>query len=175
MGSSANMLQVSQVLLVCFGALAELLGNCGAVLRQMTAPDWSIEERGTASEAEQFTDFLRGLDCLRCLLWRLALAAELLLPPLGVDGLASVKDAGDVPAQDAETLKELHNGARTRLSDAEAAWARVEKDLKGLELALGPWSPADCLEAGAAGAARSTPLCTLCLLPAGLEAGGVAT
>merc|ERR1712014_175883 len=116
---------------------------------------------------------MRGLDCLRRLLWRLALAAELLLPPLGADGITGATDAGDVPAQDAEVLQELHNGARTRLSDAEAAWARVEKELKGLQLPLGPWSPGDCLEAGAPCSARSTPLCTLCLLPAGLEAGGV--
>lgn len=175
--SSTNIILVLQVLLVCLGAVRELLGACADGLQQLASPEMSPKERDVATGAEEFRGLLLGLGGLRRLMWRFSLSAELFLP--NGTGAGGVADAGDVAAEAAARLEEIHAGATSHLGKAKAAWARVESELAGLRLDLDRWEPGECFEVGGGGSAsstqrhRSAPLCALCLLPAaplGLEA-----
>lgn len=174
---SAGPLRFLRVLLVCYGALAEVLSGCTESLRQLAGPEWTPEEREAVADSEEFKGLLRGLATLRRILWRVGLAAELFLP-----GGNHSADLGDVPEKDAKVLKDLHDQAGSHLEASRRAWARVEASLRGLRLELdsGGWDPDTCFEAASGGGGNaaaaasgeqqqqhgSAPLCTLCLLPA---------
>lgn len=169
--SSECILRFLRVLLVCLGALGEILGQCAGQLRWLAASDWTLEERKLAANADEFQALLRGLGVLRRVTWRFNLSAELFLPKGGTDGPVSAADAEDIPPKDAAMLKELHAGANTRLCQAQAAWSQVEDGLHELELSLGAWEPTECLEVGGGVQTEeqrriTSPLCALCLLPA---------
>lgn len=168
--SSADCLLILQVLLVCLGAMGELLGACTQSLRQLASTELSQEERRLATSADELRDHIRGLCSLRRLNWRFSLSAELFLPNgVGIESL----DVGELPAEDAQRLEEIHKSTSSRLKDAKAAWASVERELAGLQLELGEWEPDQCYEVNG-GSCPSTagerhtaePLCVLCLLPA---------
>mmetsp|Transcript_94093 Transcript_94093/g.266221 ORF Transcript_94093/g.266221 Transcript_94093/m.266221 type:complete len:413 (-) Transcript_94093:111-1349(-) len=174
--SSSNILHFLQALFVCLGTLGELIGACAKQLHVLASPDWTREEREAVARADEFKGLCRGLASLRRILWRFDLAGQLFLPRGGADTAAA--DAGDSSAEELATLRKLHAGARSNLSEAKAAWDQVEAALKALRLDLAPWDPSKHFEAGDGSGAedrhRSAPLCVLCLLPAvplGLDTG----
>jgi len=183
--SPASILSFLQVLLVCFGALAEVLTDCADRLHSLAVADWTPEDRELAIGADEFGSFLRALAGLRRVHWRLDLCAELWLPQgsnedaavlgtgdclaSGVDGLVA-ELAGEVPAAEAAKVQEIHRKASACVRDAKASWAEVESELAGLNRSFEHWEPRDCFEAGGGKCAtqqqRTAPLCALCLLPA---------
>lgn len=159
-------------LLASLSVLSDLLTSCAQSVRCLQEPDWTQEDRKIAVEADEFKGLLKGLEVLRRILWRLGRAAELFLP--GANGDAVLAEAGDIPAKETKTLRELYMRTGSRLGEARSAWAAVDAGLSKLRIELSKWDPEQCFEAGGsscqgqAGAERNStaPLCTLCLLPA---------
>jgi len=83
---ASDVLLVLQVLLVCLGAMGELLGSCAGSLKRLASPEMTSEERKLITEADEFKSLLRGLGSLRRLHWRFGLSAELFLPSAAASG-----------------------------------------------------------------------------------------
>lgn len=159
--SSANTMRFLQILVVCLGAVGDILRECLEPLQSLASNDWSQEERDLIVEADDFKSHLHGLEVLRRLKWRFGFSVQTFLPRSGcvLEGRSGA-DGG---------LTALHAKAASCAGEASRVWAKVEAELNHLRLSLAGWDPDECLESGAEASPKdrqqAKPLCVLCLLP----------
>mmetsp|Transcript_34540 Transcript_34540/g.63118 ORF Transcript_34540/g.63118 Transcript_34540/m.63118 type:complete len:1073 (-) Transcript_34540:55-3273(-) len=158
-----------QVLVVCLDSLTTVLNSCCTSLGQLLAMELSSEEKDMVDRAPEFTALLKGVQCLRRLLWRFSLVAEAFAPSqLSID---TSSDA-DFSEADATELQNMLSQVASKSSSSSESWSRVDQLLRSLQLNVEAWDPQDCFEIcrGVSSAedshTSSGPLCMLCHLPA---------